>query len=109
MGSLHSEAKAGGYSFVADEALPSNAVAANLFFTSAATFGGSLPDGLWRIQFTVRTATLTIRFGNGTPTAGANGHDYAAGGPYELVGGRDMLSKIKGIGGATGWITYHKV
>lgn len=92
----------GGYVPLQSEALPTNASAVHIF--------PHPPEGTKWAVLTILTGTLTVTFLEAeTPVAGTTGHPYPATAPYNFYFGKSALASIKGIGGATGYITYFGV
>lgn len=89
----------GGYVPLTSEALPTNSSAAFVF--------PNPPEGTKWALLTVHSGTLTVTFDDlETPIAGSVGHPYPSVAPYEFLFSKARLKQIKGIGGATGYITY---
>lgn len=77
--------------------------------TSSTQIFSGAPAGTRMIVFVLRGNGITMRGDGGTPTAGANGVDYPAGGPYALaIDDNQALSfyAIQNGGAATGWVEF---
>jgi hypothetical protein len=95
----YTAARAGGYSAILDEALPSVAASAAIFNNAPATTR--------KVLLTVRGGTLSVRL-SGTAATAANGHDYPSG-TYEFTVNSDEAKRVRAIqssGSVTGYITY---
>lgn len=89
----------GGYVPLLEQALDTNSSAAAVF--------DSAPDGTKFVTFWVGTGTLTLTFdGTTAPVAGSVGIPYPSDGSYDLPLSRTQLLKVKGIGGASGYVVY---
>lgn len=101
-------AKAGGFTALFEELLPSVTGSREIFENAPQATSDS--GGTVGATLTVRGGTLTIAWkggGQAGAVAGASGNDYGVG-TYDVTGSADELKKARAIGGAgvTGWITY---
>ncbi len=82
-----------------------------LSFSDAQIFRNA-PANTKEIWLTLRNGGVTLRTDNGTPTAGANGHDFAGdtGAPWvftDISQAAALLVKaIQNGGTTTGWVAY---
>ena len=89
------------YEFIKKEALPSCTASTQIF--------ANAPHNTEMVMLTIRDNGLTIQFDGSAPTAGALGHDFAAGERIEWVLNYTSALLIRAIdngGAATGYITY---